>query len=105
MQKLNRIIEQYGLTKYDNGTATAIAAGIEERTSSVGGQYTVQAGDTLYGISRKSGCKCGTNIISEWFINFISDSSWSIIIFRHASKTNKLYSSLTTVSTVCFFYC
>ena len=52
--KLNRIIEQFGLTKYDNGTATAIAASIEEK-SSIGGQYTVKAGDTLYGISRKSG--------------------------------------------------
>ena len=52
--KLNRIIEQFGLTKYDNGTATAIAASIEEK-SSIGGQYTVQAGDTLYAISRKSG--------------------------------------------------
>ena len=40
--------------KYDNGTATAIAASIEEK-SSIGGQYTVQAGDTLYAISRKSG--------------------------------------------------
>ena len=53
--KLNRIIEQYGLTKYDNGTATAIAAGIEERTSSVGGQYTVQAGDTLFRIAKNNG--------------------------------------------------
>ena len=52
--KLNRIIEQFGLTKYDNGTATTIAASIEEK-SSIGGQYTVQAGDTLYAISRKSG--------------------------------------------------
>ena len=52
--KLNRIIEQFGLTKYDNGTSTAIAASIEEK-SSIGGQYTVQAGDTLYAISRKSG--------------------------------------------------
>ena len=42
------------MTKYDNGTATAIAASIEEK-SSIGGQYTVQAGDTLYSISRKSG--------------------------------------------------
>ena len=42
------------MTKYDNGTATAIAASIEEK-SSIGGQYTVQAGDTLYAISRKSG--------------------------------------------------
>lgn len=53
--KLNRIIEQYGLTKYDTGTATTIAANIEERTSSLGGQYVVQSGDTLYSISRKSG--------------------------------------------------
>ena len=53
--KLNRIIEQYGLTKYDTGTATTIAANIEERSSSLGGQYVVQSGDTLYSISRKSG--------------------------------------------------
>lgn len=53
--KLNRIIEQYGLTKYDTGTATTIAADIEERSSSLGGQYVVQSGDTLYSISRKSG--------------------------------------------------
>ena len=52
--KLNRIIEQFGLTKYDNGNATAIAASTEEK-SSIGGQYTVQAGDTLYAISRKLG--------------------------------------------------
>ena len=69
--KLNRIIEQYGLTKYDNGTATAIAAGIEERTSSVGGQYTVQAGDTLYGISRKS----GVSVDQLLSVNALSTSS------------------------------
>ena len=69
--KLNRIIEQYGLTKYDNGTATAIAAGIEERTSSVGGQYTVQAGDTLYGISRKA----GVSVDQLLSVNALSTSS------------------------------
>ena len=69
--KLNRIIEQYGLTKYDNGTATAIAAGIEERTSSAGGQYTVQAGDTLYSIARRSGMSLNT-LLS---INGLSQSS------------------------------
>ena len=69
--KLNRIIEQYGLTKYDNGTATAIASGIEERTSSVGGQYTVQAGDTLYGISRKA----GVSVDQLLSVNALSTSS------------------------------
>ena len=69
--KLNRIIEQYGLTKYDNGTATAIAAGIEERTSSAGGQYTVQAGDTLYSIARRAGVSLNT-LLS---INGLSQSS------------------------------
>ena len=96
--KLNRIIEQYGLTKYDNGTATAIAAGIEERTSSVGGQYTVQAGDTLYGISRKA----GVSVDQLLTVNGLSTSSvirpgQSLSLGTPAKQTNSTVA--TTVST------
>ena len=94
--KLNRIIEQYGLTKYDNGTA--IAAGIEERTSSVGGQYTVQAGDTLYGISRKA----GVSVDQLLTVNGLSTSSvirpgQSLSLGTPAKQTNSTVA--TTVST------
>ena len=96
--KLNRIIEQYGLTKYDNGTATAIASGIEERTSSVGGQYTVQAGDTLYGISRKA----GVSVDQLLTVNGLSTSSvirpgQSLSLGTPAKQTNSTVA--TTVST------
>ena len=96
--KLNRIIEQYGLTKYDNGTATAIAAGIEERTSSAGGQYTVQAGDTLYGISRKA----GVSVDQLLTVNGLSTSSvirpgQSLSLGTPAKQTNSTVA--TTVST------
>ena len=96
--KLNRIIEQYGLTKYDNGTATAIASGIEERTSSVGGQYTVQAGDTLYGISRKA----GVSVDQLLSVNGLSTSSvirpgQSLSLGTPAKQTNSTVA--TTVST------
>ena len=96
--KLNRIIEQYGLTKYDNGTATAIAAGIEERTSSVGGQYIVQAGDTLYGISRKA----GVSVDQLLTVNGLSTSSvirpgQSLSLGTPAKQTNSTVA--TTVST------
>ena len=96
--KLNRIIEQYGLTKYDNGTATAIAAGIEERTSSAGGQYTVQAGDTLYGISRKA----GVSVDQLLTVNGLSTSSvirpgQSLSLGTPAKQTNSTIA--TTVST------
>ena len=96
--KLNRIIEQYGLTKYDNGTATAIAASIEERTSSAGGQYTVQAGDTLYGISRKA----GVSVDQLLTVNGLSTSSvirpgQSLSLGTPAKQTNPTVA--TTVST------
>ena len=96
--KLNRIIEQYGLTKYDNGTATEIAAGIEERTSSAGGQYTVQAGDTLYGISRKA----GVSVDQLLTVNGLSTSSvirpgQSLSLGTPAKQTNSTVA--TTVST------
>ncbi len=96
--KLNRIIEQYGLTKYDNGTATAIAASIEERTSSAGGQYTVQAGDTLYGISRKA----GVSVDQLLTVNGLSTSSvirpgQSLSLGTPAKQTNSTVA--TTVST------
>ena len=96
--KLNRIIEQYGLTKYDNGTATAIAADIEQRTSSVGGQYTVQAGDTLYGISRKA----GVSVDQLLTVNGLSTSSvirpgQTLSLGTPAKQTNSTVA--TTVST------
>ena len=60
--KLNRIIEQYGLTKYDNGVVTktnnsvvASNANTQSGATAANGYYTVKAGDTLYGISRKFG--------------------------------------------------
>ena len=58
--KLNRIIEQFGLTKYDTETAVNMAEEIasKEETATSGNSYTVVSGDGLYAIARKT----GTNI-------------------------------------------
>ena len=55
--KLNRIIEQFGLTKYDTETAVSMAEEIasNETTTTSGNSYTVVSGDNLYAISRKTG--------------------------------------------------
>ena len=55
--KLNRIIEQFGLTKYDTETAVNMAEEIanNQTTSSSGDGYTVVSGDSLYAIARKTG--------------------------------------------------
>ncbi|MFC2678560.1 MAG: LysM peptidoglycan-binding domain-containing protein [Granulicatella sp.] len=55
--KLNRIIEQFGLTKYDTETAVNMAEEIasKEETATSGNSYTVVSGDGLYAISRKTG--------------------------------------------------
>ena len=55
--KLNRIIEQFGLTKYDTETAVNMAEEIasNETTTTSGNSYTVISGDNLYEISRKTG--------------------------------------------------
>ena len=55
--KLNRIIEQFGLTKYDTETAVNMAEEIasNETTTTTGNSYTVVSGDSLYAISRKTG--------------------------------------------------
>ena len=55
--KLNRIIEQFGLTKYDTETAVNMAEEIasKETTTTSGNSYTVVSGDNLYAISRKTG--------------------------------------------------
>ena len=55
--KLNRIIEQFGLTKYDTETAVSMAEEIasKETTTTTGNSYTVVSGDNLYAISRKTG--------------------------------------------------
>ena len=55
--KLNRIIEQFGLTKYDTETAVNMAEEIanQQTTTSSGDGYTVVSGDSLYAISRKTG--------------------------------------------------
>ena len=55
--KLNRIIEQYGLTKYDTETAVNMAEEIasNETTTTTGNSYTVVSGDSLYAIARKTG--------------------------------------------------
>ena len=55
--KLNRIIEQFGLTKYDTETAVNMAEEIasKETTTTSGNSYTVISGDNLYAISRKTG--------------------------------------------------
>ena len=55
--KLNRIIEQFGLTKYDTETAVNMAEEIasNETTTTSGNSYTVVSGDNLYAISRKTG--------------------------------------------------
>ena len=76
--KLNRIIEQYGLTKYDNGVVTktnnsVVASNVSTQSgaTAANGYYTVKAGDTLYGISRKFGMSL-SQLISA---NGISTSS------------------------------
>lgn len=76
--KLNRIIEQYGLTKYDNGVVTktnnsvvASNANTQSGATAANGYYTVKAGDTLYGISRKFGMSL-SQLVS---VNGISASS------------------------------
>ena len=55
--KLNRIIEQFGLTKYDTETAVNMAEEIasKETTTTSGNSYTVVSGDSLYAIARKTG--------------------------------------------------
>ena len=55
--KLNRIIEQFGLTKYDTETAVNMAEEIasNETTTTTGNSYTVVSGDSLYAIARKTG--------------------------------------------------
>ena len=55
--KLNRIIEQFGLTKYDTETAVSMAEEIvsNETTTTTGNSYTVVSGDSLYAIARKTG--------------------------------------------------
>ena len=55
--KLNRIIEQFGLTKYDTETAVNMAEEIasNETTTTSGNSYTVVSGDSLYAIARKTG--------------------------------------------------
>ena len=55
--KLNRIIEQFGLTKYDTETAVNMAKEIanNQTTESSGDGYTVVSGDSLYAIARKTG--------------------------------------------------
>ncbi|MCQ9209355.1 LysM peptidoglycan-binding domain-containing protein [Granulicatella seriolae] len=76
--KLNRIIEQYDLTRFDNGTAIELADdiannGVTDETikviegqpststnTPITGGYTVKAGDTLYAISRNTGVSVST---------------------------------------------
>ena len=55
--KLNRIIEQFGLTKYDTETAVNMAEEIasNETSTTSGNSYTVVSGDSLYAIARKTG--------------------------------------------------
>ena len=55
--KLNRIIEQFGLTKYDTETAVSMAEEIvsNETTTTSRNSYTVVSGDSLYAIARKTG--------------------------------------------------
>ena len=55
--KLNRIIEQFGLTKYDTETAVSMAEEIasNETNTTTGNSYTVVSGDSLYAIARKTG--------------------------------------------------
>ena len=55
--KLNRIIEQFGLTKYDTETAVNMAEEIasKKENNTSGNTYTVVSGDGLYAISRKTG--------------------------------------------------
>ena len=55
--KLNRIIEQFGLTKYDTETAVNMAEEIasNETATTNGNSYTVVSGDSLYAIARKTG--------------------------------------------------
>ena len=71
--KLNRIIEQFGLTKYDTETAVNMAEEIasNETSTTSGNSYTVVSGDSLYAIARKT----GTSIYDLLSLNGLSLNS------------------------------
>ena len=94
--KLNRIIEQFGLTKYDTETAVNMAEEIanQQTTTSSGDGYTVVSGDSLYAIARKT----GTSIQDLLSLNGLNLNS--IIHPGQVLQLSNAYESSSTEETV-----
>ena len=103
--KLNRIIEQYGLTKYDNGVVTktnnsvvASNVNIQSGATAANGYYTVKAGDTLYRIAYNHGISL-TTLLS---INGLSETSTirpgQQLVVSGSAKATTSTTKATTVS-------
>ena len=99
--KLNRIIEQFGLTKYDTETAVNMAEEIasKEETATSGNSYTVVSGDGLYAISRKT----GTPIQELLSLNGLSLNSTiypgQVLKVTSNSNSSSVVSSTSTAAT------
>ncbi|WP_314354942.1 glucosaminidase domain-containing protein, partial [uncultured Granulicatella sp.] len=99
--KLNRIIEQFGLTKYDTETAVNMAEEIasKEETATSGNSYTVVSGDGLYAISRKT----GTPIQELLSLNGLSLNSTiypgQVLKVTSNSNSSSVVSSTSTTAT------
>jgi len=94
--KLNRIIEQFGLTKYDTETAVNMAEEIANNTTTAfsGDGYTVVSGDSLYAIARKT----GTSIQDLLSLNGLNLNS--VIHPGQVLQLSNAYESTTTEETV-----
>ena len=94
--KLNRIIEQFGLTKYDTETAVNMAEEIanQQTTTSSGDGYTVVSGDSLYAIARKT----GTSIQDLLSLNGLNLNS--VIHPGQVLQLSNAYESSSTEETV-----
>ena len=109
--KLNRIIEQFGLTKYDTETAVNMAEEIanQQTTTSSGDGYTVVSGDSLYAIARKTGTSIqdllslnGLNlnsIIHPGQVLALSSKSVSTETKQEETKSTESSTTTTTTST------
>ena len=100
--KLNRIIEQFGLTKYDTETAVNMAEEIasKEETATSGNSYTVVSGDGLYAISRKT----GTPIQELLSLNGLSLNSTiypgQVLKVTSNSNSSSVVASTSTAATI-----
>ena len=109
--KLNRIIEQFGLTKYDTETAVNMAEEIasNETSTTSGNSYTVVSGDSLYAIARKTGTSIqdllslnGLNlnsIIHPGQVLALSSKSVSTETKQEETKSTESSTTTTTTST------